>query len=190
MLRLTSSTGAVHISYSYIHRRQTTLQEPQDVFHTRQLSYPVLVTVYHMLECHSMDIMPYSPDAVAELMAQLEETEHHTVATRRALLNVSDVMDWCLFSVEVRNSYGLPFEVTFERDQPGELSTRLRPISIAFAHRFATDVENASTTLLVPPGSTSRYISRSLFTLGLLKLLFQDHFAYQKISTLRRAMSK
>lgn len=28
--------------------------------------------------------------------------------------------DWCLFSIEVRNTYGLPFEVTFERMDKGQ----------------------------------------------------------------------
>ncbi|THH33843.1 hypothetical protein EUX98_g252 [Antrodiella citrinella] len=132
------SSGAMHISYSYIHRRQATLQKPQDVFHTRQLSYPVLVTVYHMLECHSMDILSYAPDTVAELLEQMDETEPVAITARRALLNVVDVAEWCIFSVDVRNTYGLPFEVTFERDQP--------------------DANKASTTLLVPPGSTSRVV--------------------------------
>ena len=67
-----------------------------------------------------MDILSYSPDTVMELLTQLDGGEDHAVAARRMLLNVADVADWCIFSVEVRNTYGLPFEVTFERDQPGE----------------------------------------------------------------------
>lgn len=108
----------MHVSYSYIHRRRATLQEPQEVFHTRQLSYPVLVTVYHMLECHSMDILPYSIDTVAPIL-ELDQHEPQSVRTRKTLLNVEDVADWCIFSIEVRNTYGVPFEVTFERTQPG-----------------------------------------------------------------------
>lgn len=30
--------------------------------------------------------------------------------------------DWCLFTVDVRNTYGMPFQVTFERSQDGQLS--------------------------------------------------------------------
>ncbi|KAH9926207.1 TRAPP II complex [Fomitopsis serialis] len=101
------TSGAVHLSYAYIHRHQEMLEEkPPDVFHTRQLSYPVVVTVYHMLECHAMDISPYSRVTA--------------FAARRALFDVDDVADWCLFSVDVRNTYGSPFEVTFERKEPGE----------------------------------------------------------------------
>ncbi|KAH8106969.1 TRAPP II complex [Cristinia sonorae] len=150
------SSGAMHISYSYTNRKRDTLQEPQEVFHTRQLSYPVLVTVYHMLECHSMDILPYSPDTVAELLATMDESEEHTAASRRTLLNVSDVAEWCIFTVDVRNTYGLPFEVTFERDQP--------------------DVEEASTTLLVPPGS--------IIVLPIKKFRLSNEHVSQHIPTL------
>ncbi len=116
---LDSSNGVVHVSYSYVHRPQRSLQEPPEVFHTRQLSYPVLVTVYHMLECHDMDILPYSPDTITELLEEYGDDDSPEVKARRELLNVDDDAEWCLFSVEVRNTYGLPFEVTFERDQPG-----------------------------------------------------------------------
>ncbi|OBZ75570.1 hypothetical protein A0H81_04217 [Grifola frondosa] len=133
------ASGTIHVSYACVHRRQSTLQEPSDVFHTRQLSYPVLVTVYHMLECHAMDILSYS-EATTTVSAhtELEGDESLEAKARKALLNVGDIADWCLFSVEVRNTYGLPFEVTFERTKP--------------------DTEKASITSLVPPGSTSRII--------------------------------
>ena len=117
-----STSGAVHVSYAYVRRRQDTLQEPSEVFHTRQLSYPVLVTVYHMLECQAMDILSYSgatttlpPSAVDDVDAIAPEAR-----ARKALLHVGDIADWCIFSIEVRNTYGLPFEVTFERHQEGE----------------------------------------------------------------------
>ncbi|GBE81971.1 TRAPP II complex [Sparassis latifolia] len=132
------TSGAVHVSYAYVRRQQPTLRKPTGVFHTRQLTYPVLVTVYHMLECHAMDILPYSR-AAASAPPEFDDLDEPIVAkARKGLLNVEDVSDWCLFSVEVRNTYGLPFEVTFERTQP--------------------DVEHASTSCLVPPGSTSRLL--------------------------------
>lgn len=34
-------------------------------------------------------------------------------------LYIDDEAGWCLFSVEVRNTYGLSFEVSFERTQEG-----------------------------------------------------------------------
>ena len=35
----------------------------------------------------------------------------------------SEDQELCLFSIEVRNTYGLPFEVAFERIDEGEEST-------------------------------------------------------------------
>jgi len=35
-------------------------------------------------------------------------------------LGESEDRDWCLFSIEVRNTYGLPFEITFERMDKGQ----------------------------------------------------------------------
>lgn len=60
-----------------------------------------------------MDIIPFR-----KVDAPLESDGEEERA-RRALLEVEDEGDWCLFSVDVRNVYGLPFEVTFERKQDG-----------------------------------------------------------------------
>jgi hypothetical protein len=70
-----------------------------------------MVTVYHMLECHGMDILPFSRHS--------SELDDQTARTWRDELNVNDEAGWCLFSIEVRNTYGLPFDVTFERVQEG-----------------------------------------------------------------------
>jgi len=55
-----------------------------------------------------MDILSYSgiSDRVGAGVPDpsIGESEDHT---------------WCLFSIEVRNTYGLPFEVTFERMDKG-----------------------------------------------------------------------
>ena len=63
------------------------------------------VTVYHMLECHGMSIMP--SDAFSDINDD-------------SLQRDGDSHEWCLFSIEVRNTYGLPFEVTFNRTRQGE----------------------------------------------------------------------
>ncbi|KAH9946027.1 TRAPP II complex [Epithele typhae] len=132
------TNGAIHVSYAYVDRAQDNPKELADVFQTRQLSYPVLVTVYHMLECHAMDILSYS-GATTTLSPGVKDDEELTDARiRKSILHVGDIADWCIFSIEVRNTYGLPFEVTFERHQEG--------------------VEAASITTLVPPGSTSRIV--------------------------------
>lgn len=79
-----------------------------ETFYTRQLTYPVTVTVYQTLECSGMSIMPI--DALGNLpSAQVNTTD----------ITSDSFHQWCLFSIEVRNTYGLPFEVTFTRSQGG-----------------------------------------------------------------------
>lgn len=86
-----------------------------DTFYVRQVLYPVLVTVYHTLECQGMDIVPFgSLDVDADA---LSSDPNFKLLTDAAL--ASDEDDWCLFTVDVRNAYGLPFDVFFERKQPG-----------------------------------------------------------------------
>lgn len=53
------------------------------------------------------------------------------------LFQISDPDQWCLFSVEVSNKYDAPFEATFDRVQ---------------------DESKDSTTRLVAPGATVRYV--------------------------------
>lgn len=111
-----STDGTIHVSYSYVNRPHLTLDNPSDVFHTRQLSYPLMVTVYHMLECHDMDILPFSSFETSEMPDFVGDPENQA---QRSCLDVGGEVGWCLFSIEVRNTYGLPFEVTFERVQEG-----------------------------------------------------------------------
>ncbi|KAF7323014.1 hypothetical protein HMN09_00081100 [Mycena chlorophos] len=121
------TTGAIHMSYSYVKRPTTSEDSAPSVFHTRQLSYPVMVTVYHMLECQGMDILPFS-----SYPSDLEESTDEDYRGNEA--------GWCLFSVEVRNTYGLPFDVSFERIQEG------------------TGKQRSTTSTTVSPGSTSRMV--------------------------------
>ena len=110
----------IHASYAYVKRPRENLTEPAEVFYTRQLSYPVLVTVYHMLECDAMDILSYSGAATTlPPHAHGSDEDLLDAKTRKSLLHVGDIADWCIFSIEIRNTYGLPFEVTFERNQEG-----------------------------------------------------------------------
>ncbi|KAF8636691.1 hypothetical protein AX17_003496 [Amanita inopinata Kibby_2008] len=136
--------GIIHISYAYAHRPES---EVTDVFHARQLSYSMMVTVYQMLDCHGMDVLPlpsYPP---------LDGNSTHETNFLRV-----DGWGWCLFSIDVRNTYGSPFEVTLERVQDG--------------------VEFASTTTLVPPGATMRLV------IPLKKFLVSSHQTSTPIPTL------
>ncbi|KAI0031712.1 TRAPP II complex [Vararia minispora EC-137] len=128
------TSGVISVAYGYVNRKQATLAQPADVFHTRTLAYPVLVTVYQMLECNAMDILPFSPTAAGEKTGDGDAREGDV----RALLGDAEEAGWCLLTVDVRNTYGVPFEVTFGRDQDGK--------------------STPSTTSVVAPGSTARII--------------------------------
>lgn len=80
-----------------------------------------MVTVYHMLECHALDILPFPHHA-----SGADNAIDERVRARRGSLYVNDEASWCLFSIEVRNTYGSPFDVTFERAQKG-LSSQFTP---------------------------------------------------------------
>ncbi|KAH9996824.1 transport protein Trs120 or TRAPPC9 TRAPP II complex subunit-domain-containing protein [Russula vinacea] len=124
------TNGCIFISYGYLRRPQSNLSRPSETFHTRQVSYPVLVTVYHMLECHNMDIFP--------LVVGDYEAEKTPANRSQALFNGVEEEGWCLFTIDVRNTYGLPFEVILERVQKG--------------------VTPASTNCVVAPGAMKRMI--------------------------------
>jgi len=47
------------------------------------------------------------------------EAEKTPASARRLLFKDVEEEGWCLFSIDVRNTYGLPFEVTLERVQKG-----------------------------------------------------------------------
>jgi hypothetical protein len=136
-LLVRSTAGVINVAYGYVHRRQATLGTPADVFHTRQLVYPVLVTVYQALECRDMDVLSLTP---AHAGASADD-DANTGGSEpvRALLRDADDDGWCLFAVDVRNTYGVPFEVTFERAQDGTPA--------------------ASATCVVAPGSTTRCVA-------------------------------
>ncbi|KIY43410.1 hypothetical protein FISHEDRAFT_53353 [Fistulina hepatica ATCC 64428] len=125
--------STIYISYSYAHRPLAEGEAPAEVFHTRQLSYPVMVTVYQMLECTGMDIMPFPLHT-----PKLQDGVASQDKARRLNMNTGDKDGWCLFSIEVRNMYGQPFDVSFDRTQEGVLP--------------------ASSKTTIPPGSTTRVI--------------------------------
>ncbi|TFY82625.1 hypothetical protein EWM64_g1393 [Hericium alpestre] len=114
------------------------------------------VTVYHMLECHRMDILPFSHGDIDNSQEERQTSVVTPADVRKALLNVGEEDGWCLFSIDVRNTYGLPFEVEF----------------------VPTDVPTATATCLIAPGSTSRIV------LPLKKILLSEEVTSKPIPTL------
>ncbi|KAF8654133.1 hypothetical protein AX16_003664 [Volvariella volvacea WC 439] len=147
------TSGTIHVSYSYTQRPQQLLGAPPEVFHIRQLSWPLTVTVYQMLECFSMDILPFPAHAQRKTWDGQQR-----VGLRRDNLQTDDQSSWCLFSIEVRNSYGSPFEIMFERCQEG--------------------APHATTSATIPPGSMSRIL------LPIKKFLLSEEQLKEPIPTL------
>ena len=145
-----STNGSIHISYAHS-RHALEADPPVDSFYTRQLTHPVLVTVYHMLECYDMDILSYS-GLNDQFGADYSDPS----------LGESEDQNWCLFSIEVRNTYGLPFDVTFERIDRGESWVASQGPAFAFVE-FPLDNIVASTCRTVPPGSTCRCVINPIF---------------------------
>ncbi|KAF9533009.1 TRAPP II complex [Crepidotus variabilis] len=120
------TNGVIHISYAYS-------QDPRlgdsGSFYLRQVSYPLMVTVYQMLECSAMDLLPFPAYPQVRRSADTESVNPKDERLRH--LDISDD-GWCLFSIEVRNSYGTPFDITLFRTQNGK--------------------EEASSTTTIPPG--------------------------------------
>jgi len=69
-----------------------------------------------MLECHDMSLM-----SMVDLDYDIGGWTHNYMT--QILPEVDDPAEWCLFAIDVRNTYGLPFEITFEREQAGRRRT-------------------------------------------------------------------
>jgi trafficking protein particle complex subunit 9 len=68
-----------------------------------------------------MDILPFASVTAAQASSETGRTASaDREGWKRTLEGVGDEDgEWCLFTVDVRNTYGIPFEVTFERQQEG-----------------------------------------------------------------------
>jgi hypothetical protein len=56
-----------------------------------------------------MDIIPFESLTIG--------SPDEPVSNRESIYHVDDEASWCLFSIEIRNTCGLPFEVTFHHGQ-------------------------------------------------------------------------
>jgi hypothetical protein len=128
---LGSTDGSIRIDYGYINQAADTS------FHTRQITFPVLFTVYHTLELHDLDIMRFAPSAVSA-SDRAREPVSAGDELRTALDREADG-EHCLVALMVRNVYGVPFEVSLSRLNKA-------------------DESDLRVTRLVPPGASERYV--------------------------------
>ena len=112
LTRVYSAQGTIQFSYAYVDRPSG----PSDVFHTRLMTYPVNVTVYHTLECSNLDIIPFKNYTNLPHLNTLATTDDQDRVT---LLSIDSDDSYCLVSVDVINLYGSPFQVSLERHQDG-----------------------------------------------------------------------
>ncbi|WVQ96819.1 hypothetical protein IAU59_003926 [Kwoniella sp. CBS 9459] len=147
-------------------------KEADKTFYTRQISFPVLFTVYHMLECPSLDIVRLGgssdqlipparagesnvilngdangdisqekgPGRPGGLQRSLSSSQAAEDVLHQALAEQND-NDHCLLALNVKNIFGVPFEVTLGR-RADETDDRT----------------SLACTRLVPPGATERMI--------------------------------
>lgn len=111
-----------------------------------------------MLESQGMSIYSFEPEQHGDQHSAHQESIHSSLA------NLPDKVDWCIFSIEIRNSYGLPFEVAFECEQAGENSLP-RVAGLSNLTCGILESQKTSTTVTVSPGTTSRYVVSNLCSL-------------------------
>ncbi|WVQ65923.1 uncharacterized protein L199_004101 [Kwoniella botswanensis] len=155
--------GTIRIDYGYLNRSSSSSGEERpnndsapSSFHTRQITFPILFTVYHTIEAHSLDLIrlgsssinvdttarPSENGPVANGdISKLERSSSTSQINQDRLRNALEVEnddEHCLLALSVRNIYGVPFEITLERNNQDEGSVQC--------------------TRLVPPGATERMI--------------------------------
>jgi hypothetical protein len=142
MAHFCSISGTIQFQYG----NTQDLGEPDanaDIFHGRQLIFPVLITVYQILECHSLDISP-----LASMDVRTDVSDMDAKSWNAIFKNVN-ACEWCLFSIHVTNNYNLPFEVTLS------YHTSVQGLLRCFLTR-SLGSEDISSSQLIPPGSTYR----------------------------------
>ena len=140
---MSSVDGSIRVDYGYVNRSSSS--DLPSKFHTRQITFPILFTVYHTFEPHSLDLVRFErPRLKAMGVAEQADFKNSTGlkiptakpptprqtsfavtsddALRSRMEKEADD-EHCLASLSVRNVFGVPFEVTLERkgDESGKL---------------------------------------------------------------------
>jgi len=142
-----STDGSIKVDYGYTNRPGGQSKS----FHTRQITFPILFTVYHTFEPHSLDIVRFQPNSKGSKGTKNTSLVPPPTPSRTSFANTADSSfrkkledeaddEHCLVCLSVRNVHGVPFEVTLERsgDGSGKLSV---PVSEIADNRRCTDHE-------------------------------------------------
>ncbi|CAG8555401.1 15541_t:CDS:10 [Funneliformis mosseae] len=140
--------GTIQIDYGYLIRPNTSDDEQ---FYTRQVFYPVLLTIHQNLETISMDILNFKPlNGDENYESANRDIEDQRNGVIEDLLKVmkwnnkgsrKDFMekmenDYCLLTFDIRNVWHVGFDVTIETDEgedidPLTITTTIQPASTA-----------------------------------------------------------
>ncbi|WVN88627.1 uncharacterized protein L203_103838 [Cryptococcus depauperatus CBS 7841] len=137
--------GVIQIDYGSIDmpsRETSNYDNMSNIFHTRRITFPVVFTVYHTIECHSLDLT-YLP-AHDRHTHHGSDYNHEKQTIDNAIYSVleedKDKNGCCLLGLNMRNTYGVPFEVTLTRVSEGKSTA------------------SVECTRLIPPGATERML--------------------------------
>ncbi|KAG9285352.1 hypothetical protein G9A89_010827 [Geosiphon pyriformis] len=136
--------GTIQIDYGYLDRPDS---PPKDIFFTRQVFYPILLTVHQHLEPLAMDVLNFKPIAgsgslqngngyinVIDHRKQVEELLKISRFSEKSVSKLEN--EYCLLTFDIRNVWHIPFEVTYSVDEvesPNyvKISTTVEPSSTA-----------------------------------------------------------
>ncbi|CAG8526638.1 6126_t:CDS:10 [Ambispora leptoticha] len=133
--------GTIQIDYGYIDRPDSVSEA---IFFTRQVFYPVLLTVHQHLEPLTMDILNFKPIADNGSSIINNHNGHIDKSTRKQVEELLKITrfnekseseldnEYCLLTFDIRNVWHIPFNVTFsveEVDSPNQvnISTCIQP---------------------------------------------------------------
>lgn len=156
----------------------------------------MLFTVYHTLEPHSLDItrlpsLPHGSGSLVNGQEQLKlpnggisRTASGNKVTKSTVMpSIGDALlgeglregmdgKHCLVALNIRNVYGVPFEVTLQRDASDDGETT-EGVYMIVTDMLITGIGQLSATRLVPPGATERCVKSAFVTRPLT--FAQDH---------------
>lgn len=139
MVLMSSVDGSIRVDYGYVNRSSSS--DLPSKFHTRQITFPILFTVYHTFEPHSLDLVRFERPRLKSINIDREAgktrgngleipTSKPPTPRKTSFAVTSDDAlrsrmgeeaddEHCLASLSVRNVFGVPFEVTLERKGDG-----------------------------------------------------------------------
>ena len=146
--------GTIQIDYGYLNRQE---EQTSESFYTRQLYLPVLVTVYQNLEPLNWDILylrhstPVPQNEIEDALQRVKSIDidkgnafdqpvEDLLLITRHFDDESNRNDYCLVTLDVRNTWTVPFDVEFVIDNSN-----------------SEDPDNKLTSIVtIQPGSTKR----------------------------------